>query len=240
MRHVLITLLFMASQAHAENWQQIANLDSTGGVLLVDTTSIDRENEIRNAWLKSLYTADRPIPDSYRDVAPGARSYRWELSLGHFNCAERTAAVSQLILYSADGQVVAKLVDPGAPKFHEVAPQSIGGLMVQAVCASSSTPDAQATTGLVRITSIANPDDYYPSGSRRRGEQGAPIVRVCVGPSGALLREPEITDTSGFPDLDGAAIKVAKANRYAPAVRGAAAPPESCIKFKVKFARFNH
>jgi hypothetical protein len=58
--------------------------------------------------------------------------------------------------------------------------------------------------------------------------------------SDALLREPEITDPSGFPKLDEAAIKAAKAMRYAAAVEDGAALAESCIKFKVKFARFEH
>jgi TonB family protein len=145
--------------------------------------------------------------------------------------------VSQSTLYGADDQVVANLdVDKNALKLRDVAPQSIGGLMLGAVCAPS-TPDGPPKP-LARLTRAANPDDFYPSAARGRREEGAPVVNVCIGPSGKLLREPEITDTSGFPDLDGAAIKVAKANGYAAAVENGAAVPESCIKFKVKFVRF--
>jgi protein TonB len=86
-----------------------------------------------------------------------------------------------------------------------------------------------------RMTRPANPDDYYPPGAIRREEEGSPVVQACVGPNGRLLREPVVTDTSGFPDLDGAAIKVAKATRYASGTDNGAALPESCIKFKVKF-----
>jgi TonB family protein len=240
MRHVLIALLLMASQAHAESWLQIADLDSKGSVLSLDAASIDRTSELRKAWFKSVYTADRPIGDGYRGVAPGVRSYRWESSLGHFNCAARTIAVSQSILHSADGVVVGSIeVDPSALKFRDVTPQSIGGLMLNAVCASS-TSDGQPMPGLARVKSLVNPDDYYPSASKRRGEQGSPIVRVCVGPSGTPLREPEITSTSGFPDLDVAAVKVAKGMGFAAAVENGVALQESCIKFAVKFVRFNH
>jgi TonB family protein len=101
----------------------------------------------------------------------------------------------------------------------------------------SPPPPPRFTGSPARITSTVDPDDYYPADSRRRGEQGAPIVRVCVGPSGALLREPTITENSGFPDLDAAAIAVAKAMRYSAAVEGGAKAPESCIKFKVKFVQ---
>jgi len=87
-----------------------------------------------------------------------------------------------------------------------------------------------------RMMRPANPEDYYPPGSVRREEEGSPTVLACVGLTGALLREPVVTDTSGFPELDAAAIKVAKATRYAAAVdtRGKAIP-ESCIRFKVRF-----
>ena len=237
-RHVLITLLFIASTARAESWLKIADLDAQGGAILVDTSSIDRGSEPRQAWFKSVFTSDRPIGDGYRDVAAGAKAYRWEESLGLFNCVDRTIAISKSILHGADNGVVGHVdIDPGALKFREVVPASIGGLMVQAGC-STSTADVRPAPS-ARMVSPANPDDYYPSSSRRRGEEGSPIVKVCVGPSGAPLREPEITGSSGFPDLDAAAVKVAKANRYAAAVEDGAALPESCIKFKVRFVRWN-
>jgi len=49
-----------------------------------------------------------------------------------------------------------------------------------------------------------------------------------------------VTDTSGFPDLDSAAVKVAKATRYAAGTENGSALPESCIKFKVKFVLKNN
>jgi TonB family protein len=85
------------------------------------------------------------------------------------------------------------------------------------------------------MTRAVSPGDYYPSGARRRGEQGSPLVQVCVGPSGKLLREPVVIDPSGYPDLDGAAIEVAKATRYAAGTRDGSALSESCLKFKIRF-----
>jgi len=238
MRHTLIVLLLITSTAHAETWLQLANLDAKGGRLLLDTASIDRGTDVRTAWFKSVYTSNHPIGDAYRDVPPGADSYRWQANLGHFDCTARKVAVSQSILHGADDEVVGKLdVDPKALTFGEVAPQSFGALLLEAVCASS-TSDAPSTVGLARITRVVSTDKYYPEGSIRRGEEGAPVVKVCVGPSGKLLREPEITDTSGFPELDGAAIHAAKDTRYAAAIQDGAPMAESCIKYKVKFVRF--
>lgn len=235
MRHILITLLLTASTAHAENWLQLAKLDQNGSVMLLDTASIDRDSELRKAWFKYVYTADRPIGDGYSNVAPDAQSYRWELKLGHFNCADRTAANSQSILYSADNKAVGNLtVDPSTLKFRTVAPKTAGGVLLQAVCGSSAS-DVQPTPGPANMTSGANPVDYYPPESKRRAEQGAPIMKVCVGPSGELLRDPEVFESSGFPELDAAAIKVAKASRYKAATEGGVPLAESCLKFKVKF-----
>lgn len=101
-------------------------------------------------------------------------------------------------------------------------------------------PPPRAAPSPAKMTRPVNPDDYYPPGSIRREEQGSPVVMACVGANGRLLREPVVTDTSGFPDLDGAAVKVAKATRYAAGTEGGSALPESCVKFKVKFVLKNN
>ena len=122
----LITLLLTASTAHAETWHQLANLDKNGGAIFVDTSSIDRDSEIRKARFKFVYTADRPIGSGYSDVAPGVQSYRWELKLGHFNCTDSTAVYSQSTLYNADDQAVGNIaVDPSILKFQKVAPETV-------------------------------------------------------------------------------------------------------------------
>src|SRR5688500_5106943 len=100
MRHILIMLLLTAATAHAENWQQLAKHDRNGSAVFVDA------------------------------VAPDVRSYRWELKLGHFNCADRTAANSQSTLYSADNQAVGNIaVDPSSLKFRRVGPKTAGNVL---------------------------------------------------------------------------------------------------------------
>jgi len=101
-------------------------------------------------------------------------------------------------------------------------------------------PPPRAAGSPAKMTRPVNPDDYYPPGSIRREEQGSPVVQACVGPKGQLLRDPVVTDTSGFPDLDGAAVKVARATKYAACTDGGSALAESCIKFKVKFVLKNN
>jgi protein TonB len=96
-------------------------------------------------------------------------------------------------------------------------------------------PPPRVAGSAAKMKSAADPDQFYPPGAKRREEQGSPVVQACVGANGRLIREPVVTETSGFPELDGAAVKVAKANRYSPATEGGTALPESCVKFKVKF-----
>ena len=50
------------------------------------------------------------------------------------------------------------------------------------------------------------------------------------------MRYAVVTQTSGFPDLDDAVIRIAKATRYAAGTRDGTALPESCLTFKVNFA----
>jgi TonB family protein len=85
------------------------------------------------------------------------------------------------------------------------------------------------------MTRPVDPADYYPADSIRHGESGAPIVQACVNSRGKLLRDPIVAESSAFPNLDAAAVKVAKDIRYAAGMENGTALPESCIKFKVKF-----
>jgi protein TonB len=96
-------------------------------------------------------------------------------------------------------------------------------------------PPPRVAGSSAKMKSALDPDQFYPPGAKRREEQGSPVVQACVGANGKLAREPVVTETSGFPELDGAAVKLAKASRYTPATEGGTAVPESCVKFKVKF-----
>jgi TonB family protein len=230
-----MVLSLFAVSAHAETWLQVAELDKKGSVLLLETTGIDRTTDLRKASFKSVYTVDRPIPGGFHDVPAGVETYRWELHQGQFDCKERTLAVSLSTLHGADDKVVStREIAQADLKFSDVPPQSVGGLMLKAVC-SNPTPDGQPEPPLARIKRYANPVDHYPSTSIRSGEEGATTVKACVGPSGALLRPPEIVNSSGFPNLDGAAVRAAKDTRYAPAIENGAPAPESCVEYKITF-----
>jgi len=235
MRYVSIALLLVASTAGAASWQQIAELDSNGGTLLIDTASITEVKGFRGAWFKSVYASDQPVPAEYRAAVRDTQSFRWVQSMSFFNCPQRTSAVAQYRWYGADDKSVGNLqIEQLA--FYKVVAGTRDEQMLDAVCKAEAVKPRDPLEEQAKMSRPVNPDDYYPASSIRRGEQGSPVVRVCVGPTGKPLREPEITESSGFPDLDYGALRAAKATRYSAGMRNGTALPESCITFKIKFA----
>jgi TonB family protein len=87
--------------------------------------------------------------------------------------------------------------------------------------------------GAARLTEPANPDSWYPADAKRRGESGAIILRARVAASSCGTAFGVIV-SSGFPELDAAAIKVAEASRYAASVENGK-PVDGELTFKVRF-----
>lgn len=97
------------------------------------------------------------------------------------------------------------------------------------------TPDPPSRPPSAKLGPAADPELFYPPASKRRLEQGAPIVQACVGADGRLLGDPVVIESSGFADLDHAAIEVARNSRYTAATEAGEVLKKSCLKFKVKF-----
>ena len=60
---------------------------------------------------------------------------------------------------------------------------------------------------------------YYPEGARRRGEQGNVVLEIRVDESGSV-GDVKIVTSSGFGELDAAAVHAVRAARFAPAKSG--------------------
>lgn len=59
-------------------------------------------------------------------------------------------------------------------------------------------------------------DDYYPDASKRANEEGKCIAAVKIGVDGKVM-DPTIQQSTGFPRLDEACLKVARIYRFLPA-----------------------
>jgi len=85
----------------------------------------------------------------------------------------------------------------------------------------------------VQVTYRPDISNYYPEASRRQGEEGRVVVKICVSATGKI-DSVELATGSGFPELDEAALKVAKAYRFKPAT-SEGKPVGVCPTLPVKF-----
>lgn len=73
----------------------------------------------------------------------------------------------------------------------------------------------------------------YPRGARQRGEQGDVVLEIRVNAEGAV-DEVKVAVSSGFAELDAAAVKAAKAAKFSPA-RSGRDPVASTARLKLQF-----
>ena len=78
--------------------------------------------------------------------------------------------------------------------------------------------------------------DYYPDASRRLGEQGTVLVKLCIGAGGRLVGAPSVEKSSGSPRLDNAALRYARATsgHFDPETRNGV-PVTVCTALPIKF-----
>ena len=76
----------------------------------------------------------------------------------------------------------------------------------------------------------------YPKGARQRGEQGDVVLEIRVNAAGAVDAV-KVVGPSGYPELDEAAVRAAKAARFSPARSGhesVASTARLKLQFKLK------
>jgi periplasmic protein TonB len=115
-------------------------------------------------------------------------------------------------------------VNPGV---HEILPQQ----------PIPPSPPRAVTRGPVGPGSgFPNTDEYYPSISKWKLEQGIATVRVCVDTNGRLTAVPTTVESSGSAQLDAGALQLAKAGsgHYRPTLEDGKAV-NSCYSFRVRF-----
>ena len=129
--------------------------------------------------------------------------------------------------------------DPSSPKFPEpkesVEWKEPGNLR--------STPTPSTYTSLpaaprqARLDAPPHPKRNirpdYPKGARQRGEQGDVILEIRVTAEGTV-DDVKVATSSGFIELDEAAVKAAKAAKFSPA-RSGHSPVASTARLKLQF-----
>jgi protein TonB len=103
---------------------------------------------------------------------------------------------------------------------------------------SQGTAGTPIQTDIGKLVVVYQPDadPYYPSFSKRAGEQGEVVVRLIIDETG-IVEEVALLRSSGFPRLDRAASEIGKRYRFKPySVNGnpARISTNLLIKFNLK------
>lgn len=80
-------------------------------------------------------------------------------------------------------------------------------------------------------------NDFYPSTSIYREEEGAATVEACIDGKGRRTSDPKIIESTRSPRLDEAALKLAKAGSgHYQATTEDGRPVDSCYAFRIRFS----
>lgn len=95
-------LVFCSAIAYSANWQKFGELPESPKFgktdYFVDVDSIIINGNIRSVWLKSVFSK----PQSYTQ----GKTYTDFLSFTYYNCSNKTQAITQIDVYSPDGELV--------------------------------------------------------------------------------------------------------------------------------------
>jgi protein TonB len=95
-------------------------------------------------------------------------------------------------------------------------------------------PVAVVPDTVLRPISIPNPEDMYPSAAKQAGQEGVVRVKICISEA-SKIDSVEVGETSGFPLLDDAGVRVAKGGRFRAATK-AGKPMSSCANLPIRFS----
>jgi periplasmic protein TonB len=104
--------------------------------------------------------------------------------------------------------------------------------------AAAPPPRAVSRTAMkIDSKRFPNSEDYYPAASKRLGEEGTPVVKICLGPDGKMEGgSPSIATSSGSPRLDQGAIELVKAGaRYISPATEDGKPVAACQELRIRF-----
>jgi protein TonB len=112
-------------------------------------------------------------------------------------------------------------------------PPPIQQVTTQAVITPPAPPRPPAASTALGRVSGPSTEDYYPSSAKSAEQEGRPVIKVCVAVNGKL-DSAEVATTSGFPLLDEAAVRLAKASRWKAATQEGK-PVSTCGNLPIRF-----
>jgi len=123
------------------------------------------------------------------------------------------------------------LVRPPDPVAREA---PVSGPVIETPGAAGTAQAAELPIRVLGRHWLPSSEAYYPADLIRNDVQGDAQVRVCIDGAGRLAGAPVLERSSGNARLDQGALNIARAGRYARAVRGNT-PVANCYQFHIVF-----
>ena len=127
--------------------------------------------------------------------------------------------------------IVQEAVEPQTPEVIE--PQMPEVSLPEPPEAPQSSADCEHAAIVSPPTAMNRITPVYPRSARRKGREGCVTLEVRVSPEGNVV-DATIVATSGFADLDHAALDAASSARFAPATQDDT-PIEGCVRLTFDF-----
>lgn len=108
------------------------------------------------------------------------------------------------------------------------------GTLVLAAGAASGQDSQPAGATSASVAMMPDAANYYPSTSQTLGEAGLVKLHACYEPNGRILNV-VVLESSGFPRLDDAALRLGRSVRIRPATLDGT-PVSGCITVPVRFS----
>jgi len=125
---IIFLICIFTNDAISANWVRLGKVAESPRFgkteYYVDIESIKREGDIRTVWLKSVFSK----PQEYKE----GKTFTDYLSFTHFNCSNKTQAITQIDVYSSDGKLVGS--EKQAIKYVPISGGGLDDSMYQYVC----------------------------------------------------------------------------------------------------------
>ena len=208
----IAVLLLIANSAFSADWVEV---DSSKDKLMVVYANRSSIMQIGNS-IKIWELVDFKVPQ--KDSK--GRRYLSIKVLSEYNCIEnktQSLATHEYSKNMGDGNIIFSYEEQNPSNWVTVIPDSLGEVKLKYACnieISSGTP-IQADISKLEINYKPDIGAYYPSASKRAGEQGVVVVQLNINKDGSVV-DAGVLQSSGFPRLDQAASEVGRRYHFEP------------------------
>jgi protein TonB len=128
---------------------------------------------------------------------------------------QKKKAVDEKSTQAPTPQTQQQAATPPTPQQSKSESQAPNATVAPATTSGSSGTPIQTDIGKLVVVYQPDADAYYPSFSKRSGEQGEVVVRLIIDESGSV-EDVALLRSSSFPRLDRAATEIGRRYRFKP------------------------